>query len=80
MAANPLPKIDEQRCTGCRRCVEVCPTEALDQLADKAYLRYPDRCHYCMACEEVCPTNAISLPFVVVLSKNQEGNVHNPKQ
>lgn len=69
MAADPLPYIDEQRCIGCRRCVEVCPTQALDQITDKAYLRYPERCNYCTVCEEVCPTSAIALPFVVVLKK-----------
>ena len=72
MANDPLPAIDRDRCTGCHRCVDVCPTGALDQVAAKAYLRYPDRCNYCTACEDVCPTDAISLPFVVVLLKRQE--------
>ncbi|MEZ4869974.1 MAG: 4Fe-4S binding protein [Caldilineaceae bacterium] len=69
MATQPVPQIDWQRCTGCGRCIEICPTQALDQAADKAYLRYPDRCTYCTACEEVCPTAAIALPFMIVLIK-----------
>lgn len=72
MANEPLPMIDRDRCTGCHRCVDLCPTGALDQLAGKAYLRYPDQCNYCTACEDVCPTQAISLPFVVVLLERQE--------
>lgn len=69
MRRQPLPKIDLSRCTGCHRCVDVCPTQALDQAAGKAYLRYPDKCTYCSACEEVCPEGAIALPFLIVLAK-----------
>ena len=65
---DPLPRIDLTLCTGCHRCVDVCPTQALDQRDGKAYLRYPLQCTYCTACEDVCPTDAIGLPFLIVLS------------
>lgn len=66
MPVNPLPTIDHNLCTGCRRCVEICPTQALAQFDEKAHLLYPDLCTYCVACQDVCPENAISLPFVIV--------------
>lgn len=72
MANDPLPRIEQALCTGCHRCVDVCPTEALEQVAAKAYLRYPERCNYCTACEEICPTGAISLPFMVVFGEREE--------
>lgn len=65
---EPLPVIDQERCIGCRRCVETCPTHALDQEAEKAYLRYPEWCTYCTLCEDICPTQAIALPFLIVLA------------
>ncbi|MBX7233462.1 MAG: ferredoxin family protein [Caldilineales bacterium] len=68
MNPDPLPSIDQNLCTGCRRCVDICPTHALDQAHEKAYLRYPDLCTYCTACEDVCPVNAIALPFLILLA------------
>ena len=68
LSMDPLPRIDLTLCTGCHRCVDVCPTQALDQRHGKAYLRYPLQCTYCTACEDVCPTDAIGLPFLIVLS------------
>lgn len=62
-----LPIITQELCTGCRRCVDACPTHALDQLTDKAFLRYPEQCTYCVACEDICPENAIALPFLIVM-------------
>jgi len=67
----PLPHIDWQRCTGCRRCVDICPTQALAQVDGKAMLCYPDACTYCTSCEEICPEQAISLPFLIVLAKRK---------
>lgn len=66
LATNPLPTIDHRLCTGCRRCVEICPTQALAQMDEKAILLHPDKCTYCMACQDICPENAIALPFAIV--------------
>ncbi|RME65841.1 MAG: 4Fe-4S dicluster domain-containing protein [Caldilineae bacterium] len=60
-----MPIIDENACTGCHACVDVCPTHALVQIDGKARLAWPDRCTYCTACEDICPENAIGLPFLV---------------
>jgi NAD-dependent dihydropyrimidine dehydrogenase PreA subunit len=68
MASLPYPVIDKDRCTGCRLCVDTCPTNALAQVAGKAELVYPEQCTYCTACEEKCPENAISLPFLVTFN------------
>ena len=65
---EPLPVIDQKLCTGCHRCVDVCPTQVLVQVAGKAFLAFPERCTYCTACEDVCPEDAISLPFLIVLA------------
>ena len=61
----PLPSIDPRLCTGCHLCVDTCPTQALDQRDEKAFLRYPDLCTYCTACEDICPEGAIALPFLI---------------
>lgn len=78
MITDPLPSIDQNLCTGCRRCVEVCPTHALAQVSEKAHLRYPDLCTYCTACEDVCPVNAISLPFLILLAPPAVANYQLP--
>lgn len=71
MSLPPLPSIDRNRCTGCGLCIDTCPTHALAQKAERAYLAHPDACTYCTACEEVCPENAIALPFLIVLAEDQ---------
>jgi len=68
MTALPLPIIDVDLCTGCGRCVEECPTQALLLVAGKASLAFPTRCTYCTACEDICPEGAIALPFLIVMS------------
>jgi len=70
---DPLPIIDPARCTGCRACVERCPTGALAQIDGKAALAFPDKCTYCTACQDICPEAAIALPFLVIFAKNVKG-------
>ncbi|MEZ4727849.1 MAG: 4Fe-4S binding protein [Caldilineaceae bacterium] len=74
MPTKPIPLIDQHRCDGCGHCISVCPTDALELVAGKALLRYPDRCSYCTACEEACPTSAIALPFVIILKTQEKEN------
>ena len=69
---EPLPIIDQDRCTGCHRCVDICPTHALTQIGGKAQLQYPDQCTYCTACEEICPEGAIELPFLILFLTNDK--------
>ncbi len=66
MPTVPLPIINRDSCTGCRRCVDICPTQALAQISEKATLLHPERCTYCVACQDICPENAISLPFLII--------------
>ena len=65
----PLPAIDPNLCTGCHLCVDACPTQALDQRRDKAFLRFPSLCTYCSACEDICPEGAIALPFLITFRR-----------
>jgi ferredoxin len=71
MSNLPLPRITAALCTGCERCIEICPTLALGQVNGKAVLICPDRCTYCALCEDICPDNAIALPFLIVFADSQ---------
>ena len=68
---NLLPRIDAILCSGCERCVEICPVGALAQVNGKAVLVAPDRCTYCALCEDLCPEGAIALPFLIVFAASQ---------
>jgi ferredoxin len=68
----PLPHIDEELCTGCRACVDICPVQALAQVGSKARLVRPELCTYCTVCEDVCPEDAIALPFLIVFASPAE--------
>lgn len=64
----PLPRIITAKCTGCGRCVEACPTNALATVGQKAQLVRPDDCTYCTICQDLCPEGAIELPFLIVFA------------
>jgi ferredoxin len=66
---NFIPEIDEAPCTGCGKCVDVCPVEAMSLVSasdphaprkKKARLN-ADICLGCGVCVRNCPTAAISL-------------------
>jgi NAD-dependent dihydropyrimidine dehydrogenase PreA subunit len=54
-------RLDEEKCNGCRMCVEVCP-HAVFAITDKrATIVDRDGCMECGACEMNCPEGALSV-------------------
>lgn len=53
--------IDQDKCIGCKICIDVCPQDVIDIEDKKAFLKNRDNCIECGACKMNCPTNAISV-------------------
>jgi len=58
-AANKI-QVDPDKCTGCRQCVEVCPTEAMKDILSKRRKWFLPDCWSCGKCVGQCPTKAIT--------------------
>ena len=56
---TPLPEVDEEKCTGCGICAEVCEYGAIAVIKEKVLI-FPELCHGCGACEMFCPEDAIT--------------------
>ncbi len=56
-------ELKEEKCIGCEKCTEVCPTLAIDfdTKKKKAFILDIDQCLVCRQCLEVCPVEAISI-------------------
>jgi MinD superfamily P-loop ATPase len=52
------PEIDDDLCTGCKKCAEICRFRALAVVAGKV-LVFPELCHSCGGCMEVCEEGAV---------------------
>ena len=55
----PVPEIDEEKCSFCGRCAEVCAFNALVVLKDHV-MTFHELCHGCGSCAYFCPEEAIS--------------------
>ncbi len=58
-ACIPVPKVDQEKCTYCGKCAQVCPYNAI-AVAPEEVLVFPQLCHGCGACSYLCPEEAIS--------------------
>jgi len=56
---TPLPKVMEEKCTGCGICAEVCEFSAI-AIIKGSVLIFPELCHGCGACTLFCPEGAIT--------------------
>lgn len=60
-----IPVVDEDLCTGCGTCQEICPAVFhLNEITGKSEVMDPEACEFvgcCEAAEENCPVHAISL-------------------
>jgi len=55
----PVPEVDETKCSGCRKCSELCAFNAL-VVVGKRVMVFPNLCHGCGGCTLVCPEKAIT--------------------
>ena len=71
----PVPVVDEEKCTGCRKCAEVCQYHAIAVL--KKPLVFAELCHGCGGCALVCPERAIREQdrTIGVVETGRAGNV-----
>lgn len=54
-----VPEVDEDACTYCGRCAEVCEFNAI-AVVEEQVLTFPHLCHGCGSCTLNCPEDAIS--------------------
>ena len=55
----PVPEINMDRCTLCRKCMEICRFNAI-AVAGNTVVTFPELCHSCGGCTVICPENAVT--------------------
>lgn len=58
---NATLKFDPEKCTGCGRCVEVCPHGVFELKDKKVSAAHADRCMECGACAINCAFRAVTV-------------------
>jgi NAD-dependent dihydropyrimidine dehydrogenase PreA subunit len=60
--------VDEEKCTGCRHCYEVCPLDVYswDEDEGKPVVAYEDECQMCFICQEECPAEAVKIRVPII--------------
>ncbi|MBE3119018.1 MAG: ferredoxin family protein [Candidatus Atribacteria bacterium] len=53
--------LSPEKCTGCGRCLEVCPHDVFFLGSGKAELRERNACMECGACARNCPVEAVTV-------------------
>ena len=59
-----IPIIDNDACTGCGSCLEVCPPLAIVLQNEKAVIE-AEFCEECGFCAAECPVGAITIQYPV---------------
>ncbi len=72
----PVPKVLEEKCTGCGICSDVCEFSAIAVIKGKVLI-FPELCHACGACKLFCPENAfIEVPREIgIIEKGTAGGI-----
>ncbi|MBW2646452.1 MAG: electron transfer flavoprotein subunit alpha [Deltaproteobacteria bacterium] len=63
---------DPEKCTGCGSCLDICPTDAIELIDEKAVIN-EDECQLCGSCEAACETGAITIESEESEEKGESG-------
>ncbi|MDD4051398.1 MAG: NADH-quinone oxidoreductase subunit NuoF [candidate division Zixibacteria bacterium] len=64
-------RVVKDKCTGCQRCVSVCPTGAITGPRSEIHNLDPTKCIKCRACYEICRFDAIAGDAIIIRSKGR---------
>jgi NAD-dependent dihydropyrimidine dehydrogenase PreA subunit len=56
---NPI--VDQEKCTGCEECVDICPVEVFEMTDGKSQPVNAEECMGCESCVESCEADAITI-------------------
>lgn len=72
-------KIDTEKCIKCKRCISVCPINALHDLIIDNEKETPEiTCNKCGNCISICPVKAISYDFRGIKNIKKQKNIIRP--
>jgi MinD superfamily P-loop ATPase len=66
-----IPKVNNELCNGCRKCVDFCKFNALAYIKNKLIV-FDEVCHFCGGCIMLCPEKALTEEEKVI-GKVQKG-------
>lgn len=71
-----VPKWEQETCTLCGKCAQVCQYNAVVKL-EETILVLPQLCHSCFACSELCPVNSLPMQDMPLgwLRRYQQGSL-----
>jgi formate hydrogenlyase subunit 6/NADH:ubiquinone oxidoreductase subunit I len=53
---------DRENCIGCQQCYKICPTRAIEWLAEEKKVKvFISRCCFCAQCVDICPVNTLAM-------------------
>ena len=64
---------DKEKCIGCKLCLKVCPSEAIEfKEADKKIRIYLARCTFCSQCNDICPVKCLTMSNEFLLADSDK--------